>query len=402
MSTEKAIIVSGDQSWVIQTEDLQIGTSLSFDLTDATGQVLHKAGSPITERLKERLRKKNIHSVTVRGKAPSETEDAEGVLLDSYPEDTLESIQQSMQNAQQSIIKLIRALEENRVENKLDELNASIQQFVTSASNDIAATLATLAIRSRVTSPEILERIASRSTKVALMAVATSVIRRDDASESAEIGLAGMLHDCSLMMHPEWFDQKPNFRDELFLEEYRRHPIESAELLQGTGDLSKGVMTMITQVHEQADGSGYPRGMKLEQVHSGVPVLNLADAYFTLTEPYFGSGIVAGDALAYLCYHTAQGKFCKKTLQFMIQGLSIYPVGSVVRLDDESLAVVIEGHQGEPLRPTVRVITGNKPRIDLRNSKRSIVSPHLATGNANIERIKKSQMQEILWRSDRA
>ena len=61
--------MSEEQSWVIQTEDLQIGTVLSFDLTDATGQVLHKAGLPINDRLKERLTKKNIHSVTIRGAA---------------------------------------------------------------------------------------------------------------------------------------------------------------------------------------------------------------------------------------------------------------------------------------------------------------------------------------------
>jgi len=39
---------------------------LSFDLTDATGQVLHNAGLPINDWLKERLWKKNIHSVSCR------------------------------------------------------------------------------------------------------------------------------------------------------------------------------------------------------------------------------------------------------------------------------------------------------------------------------------------------
>ncbi|MEQ1829272.1 MAG: HD domain-containing phosphohydrolase [Pirellula sp.] len=394
--------VSGEPSWVIQTEDLQIGSSLSFDLTDASGQILHKAGTPITERLKERLQNRNINSVTVRGAGSSEEADiADSILLECYSGESIKLIQDSIQNAQQSIIRLVKSLEERSSDHDLAEVRRNVDQFVSSASENMAATLAVLGLQLPISKLGIAERIATRSIKTALLGVAMSVVRKDTESESVAIGMAGLLHDCSLLRHPEWFDPKPNFRDLLVLDEYRRHPIESAEMLLGIPGISTQVTTMITQVHEQADGSGYPRGMKLGQTMLGATILNISDAYFALTEPFHRPAIVPADALAYLCYHAAQGKFCKKTLQRMVQCMSIYPVGSLVVLDDQSKAVVIEGNQDEPLKPKVRIINEIKPSIDLRHSRRHIIGPHITHGSKTAERIKKSQMQEILWRADR-
>jgi response regulator RpfG family c-di-GMP phosphodiesterase len=391
--------VSGDQSWVIQTEDLQIGTSLSFDLTDASGQVLHKAGMPINERLKERLKKKNIHSVTVRGEAQSDIAKAESVLLGSYPASTIEAIQESISNAQLAVVSLVESLKVNP-EGNADQVKKSVNEFVQQANKDLSATLAVLALRSKTPNPAIAERIAKQSTKISLLGVVISIIREVDPNDSFEIGVAGLLHDVSLMNHPEWFEKKAFVKVEAMLEEYRRHPIESAELLNGIGGLPKNVITIITQVHEQADGTGYPRGLKLKQTLPDATILNLTDAYLTLTEPILGTPMVAADALAYLCFQTAQGKFCKSALQSMLQSMSVYPIGSTVLLDDKSTAVVIQGCDSSPLTPIVRLLDREKNRIDLQESNQHIVGPYIASDAGTIMRIKKSQMQNVLWRTD--
>jgi HD-GYP domain-containing protein (c-di-GMP phosphodiesterase class II) len=392
--------VTGEQSWVIQTDDLQIGTSLSFDLTDASGQVVLKAGTAITERIKERLLKKNITSVTVRGAGQSESDLAETVLLESFPSATIESIQSAIQSTRQSVMGLVTSLGENQQSLSARDAAASVSQFIESASKNVAATLAILSLTSKVANPDIAERIANLATKMALLSVTMSVVRRDSPTESADIGMAGLLHDCSLLLNTEWFESKSSLRDEAALSEYRRHPIESAELLHGVQGISAEVKTMITQVHEQADGSGYPRGLLLDQTAPGATLLNVAEAYIALTEPIRGEAIVPSDALALLCYHTAQGKFCKTTLQLMINSMSIYPVGSTVILDDDSKGVVVEGNIGSPLMPTIRLLNNAKTRIDLRDSKRSVLSPFISEGR-KAERIKKTQMPEMLWRTDR-
>lgn len=393
--------VSEAQEWVIQTDDLQVGTTLSFDLTDASGQVLLKAGTPITERIKERLIKKNIQSVTVRGESTSETVLAESILLDSYDVATVKAVQASMENAQRAVLKLTDSLKSNSSDVGSKELQKSVNEFIENASKDITATLAVLAVRAKVLDTEFAEKLSRLSTKRSMLAVAMSVVRKDEIEETIDIGMAGLLHDCSLVLHPEWFQAKGAARDEDFFTEYRRHPLESVELLPEVQGISKNVVNIITQVHEQADGSGFPRGLRLENTLLGATTLCLVDAYYALTEPWIGPSYVPADALAYLCYHTAQGKFCRNTLKLMIDSMSIYPIGSTVVLDDDTKAIVILNNSGEPMNPVVRLLNKARTRIDLTDSKRTIVAPLIVPGEKNLDRIKKPQMQEILWRIDR-
>ena len=392
--------MSEEQSWVIQTEDLQIGTVLSFDLTDATGQVLHKAGLPINDRLKERLWKKNIHSVTIRGAAKFDEDQTESLLIDSYLPGSFIAIQASIESTQNSLRKLVATLQ-NSEEGNIEELREHVTHFVDQASRDVATALAVIALTSQDANREIADLLAKRSAKLSLLGVITSVVKADDQKESVEIGLAGLLHDCSLVRNADWFSTNASQRKDQFLAEYQRHPIESAELVNATKGISKNVLTMITQVHEQADGTGYPRGMNLAKTMPGASILNLADAYLALVEPIQGIRFVPADAMAFLCYHTSQGKFCKFTLQLMIQGMSVYPVGSTVFLDDDSRALVIQANPGMPLQPVIRLQQLGNLRIDLKDSSRTIVGPFLGSEASKLERIKKSQMLDFLWRTDR-
>lgn len=391
--------MSEQDTWIIQTKDLQIGTTLGFDLTDASGNVLLKAGVPINDRIKERLHKKNIHSVVVRGEAKTELAPVDSVILGAFPLEATQAIQASIDTTQKALLNFVVSLRENGTVDT-DELNSSVEQFVTQANQNVAATLAVISLRAKQTDRAILEKISGIATKTSLLSVVMSVTKKDTVESSIDIGIAGLLHDCSLMLHPEWFSLSGDQRDEKFLDEYRRHPIESAELLNGVPGIPKNSITIVTQVHEQADGSGYPRGLKQSQVLPGAVILNVVDAYFTLTEPLLGKPLIPADAMAYLCSQVSQGKFCKNTLHLMLQCMSIYPVGSTVSLDDDSKAVVIQSNAGKPMQPIVRLLHSGNPRIDLRESKRFIASPYLVGDDQRIERIQKLQMQKVLWRTD--
>lgn len=392
--------MSNEQVWVIQTEDLQVGTILSFDLTDASGNVLHKAGTPISDRLKSRLHKNSIDSVTIRGATHFASDQPESILLDSFPPGSIASLQKSIAASQLAIGNLVAAIEKKE-ELDVSELKGNADGFVEQATNDIAAALAAIAIRSKSSDTVTAEWIAERSSKLAFLSVVTSILDGDSPEESSKIGLAGLLHDCSLLLHSDWFAKDPSERGRQFVEEYQRHPIESAELLTATDGVAVEVIEMIYQVHEQADGSGYPRKLVLDQVQPGASILNLADAYLTLVEPLRGYRHVPSDAIAYLCYHTAQGKFSKPVLQAMLQGMSIYPVGSTVVLDDQTTAIVVRGTPGSPMEPVVRLFEPGNLKIDLAESSRSIAAPLIDIEQTALERIPKSRMHEVLWRTDR-
>ena len=377
--------MSDEQIWVIQTEDLQVGTVLCFDLTDASGVVLHKSGMPISDRLKARLQKNGIHSVTIRGAAYFGADDAKSLLIGSYKSGSIEAMQELIAFSKLSLRKLAARIEKNQ-ELELSELKGNVSDFVNQVSLDVAATLATIVLQSKE-SEAVAEMIMERSIKLSVLSVVTSVVRGDTKEQSFKIGLAGLLHDCSLMTEKG-----------ISPDGYLRHPVSSAELVKGAFGISNDVLTMISQVHEQTDGSGYPNQLTAKDSIDGASILNLVDAYLTLVEPMDGIGYVPSDAIAYLCYQAAQGRFSSKDMRAMLSCMSIYPVGSPVVLDDKAKAIVIEGNPGNPLEPTVRLFEPGNLSIELSNSNRNIAAPVYDRAQ---NRFPKSKLHEILWRTDR-
>jgi len=361
--------------------------------------VLQEAGEPISEQFLEDLRDRGIHSLTLHQAACSEPELKTAALLSNFPDATIRQIQASMESARECVKSLLASLTNNE-DIQIDTLQKNVGDFVVQAKQDVSATLAVLALNNKVPDPAIANSLANHSANLSLLSTVMSTVQKDDPTQSFEIGMAGLLHDSSLLLNEEWFTGKANSRDETARKRYRRHPIESYDLLNGFAGIQKSVLTMIQEVHEQADGSGYPRGLVVGKIKPGSEILNLADAYLSLTNPVQGRSMVPADALGYLCFHTAQGKFNRDTFQLLTASLSMYPVGSGVELDDQSKAVVVSGNSNNPMAPVVRLLHPGHQEIDLRISNRFISKP-FPDANRKDHRLSKSRIHEILWRTDR-
>ena len=394
-----------EKVWVLQTTDLEIGTSLSFDLTDMDGKVLHKSGMPITDRLVERLKRMNISSLTVKGAVPKQEIYSTELFLSAFSDDVIESIQQSLHQAEVSLAQVFDSLRSNDSVH-LHELQASVEDFSQHANDDIGATLAVLADRltrleAPILSKEKSTQLLARSCALSVLGVAMCVILQPKDTDPTEVGLAGALHDCSLMLHPEWFatNNDATVSQQLCLD-FRNHPLESAGRLRESGCNNEAVLTAVSQVHEQFDGSGFPFGLEAFDCMTSARILNLADAFLNLTHPIFGkSPLLSSDAVAYLCFHANQRKFDPSIFFSLLGGLSMYPVGSVVELDDRSMAMVIRSNMKGPLEPTVKSLDGLRKVIDLSISQRHIIGSAV-NQITDAKRIKKSMMEQVLWRDD--
>jgi HD-GYP domain-containing protein (c-di-GMP phosphodiesterase class II) len=389
-----------EKTWVIDTADLQVGTTLSFDLMDSDGNVLHKANTPITDRLLERLVKKNIHSVNVQGQYDAESVSPVDVLLSSFPEESIREIQDTISEAEQVLDGIYSHLQ-SQTAIDYEAINKTVARFAKQAAEDSSATLAVLFARCSSMPSGQRERLIARTSAFALLGIATSVVMELDEEQIRVIGIAGFLHDCSLSLHPEWFDENRGvFANSKRLSEYRNHPMESVELLKDSEGIDEQVLQTMAQVHEQFDGSGFPLGLNARDIALSASILNLADAYLNLVQPLFKNEcVLCSDAIAYICHHAAYRRFDPRVVRGLIKAISMYPIGCAVELDDESTAVVIRTNPDNPLEPTVQILGATKRVADLSVSPRSIVgtkTPHLE----NVTRITKSMMDDLLWRSD--
>ena len=94
-----------------------------------------------------------------------------------------------------------------------------------------------------------------------------------------ELEEAAIRHDLGKVSWPSGVLRKPGLLDEKEEEDYKwTHPDLSAEIAGKAGS-SADVVDMIRYHHERVDGTGYPHGLKDEDIPIGARVLCVADAF---------------------------------------------------------------------------------------------------------------------------
>jgi len=105
-------------------------------------------------------------------------------------------------------------------------------------------------------------------------------------NEVKDIETAGLLHDIGLMSVPELLGQSDSTQiNPDILEKTQEHPIIGESIVSGMPVLQH-VGEMIRSHHENYDGSGYPDGLKAEQIPFGARIIYLANYFDSLIHGY--------------------------------------------------------------------------------------------------------------------
>jgi len=118
----------------------------------------------------------------------------------------------------------------------------------------------------------------SHSENVATYAVMIAEEMRLPAEQVQLIREACELHDLGKIGVEDSILSKPSSLDEKEWENMKKHPMIGAQILEPLSFLD-GVIDLIKQHHEHFDGSGYPQGLKGEEILLGARILKIADAY---------------------------------------------------------------------------------------------------------------------------
>jgi putative two-component system response regulator len=128
----------------------------------------------------------------------------------------------------------------------------------------------------------------------------------DDATIKA-LWLGGFLHDLGKIAVPDRILLKngPLKADERTV--IQTHPVVGAELVREMRTLD-GVRPIIRHHHERFDGSGYPDGLKGEEIPLGARIMAVVDVYDALrTERPYKPSLSHEEAIAILLRETAAG-----------------------------------------------------------------------------------------------
>ncbi len=169
-----------------------------------------------------------------------------------------------------------------------------------------------------------------------------------------ELGMAGLLHDVGKTVVGSAILNKPGALTPAEMATMRTHSEAGHEILSRGGQFPATVLDVALHHHEKIDGTGYPHKLAGDSISVPAKMAAIADVYDAVTSnrPYKEAWL-PGESLADM--FTWKGHFDTGLLQTFIRSVGIYPVGSLVRLASDRLALVLEQDDGDLTRPLVRI-----------------------------------------------
>lgn len=186
----------------------------------------------------------------------------------------------------------------------------------------------------------------------ALMISFARFLKLDPALER-EIGLAGLMHDLGMVAVDPEILATPGPLDATGMAAVRAHPAAGLAMLEQDGAVSDIVRAVCLEHHEKVDGTGYPAGLVGTGISLYARMAAICDVYDALTSdrPY-RPAMDPAEALALMTEQSAH--FDLELFSAFVRSMGIYPIGSLVKLESDRLAIVAEQNREDYTRPIVR------------------------------------------------
>ncbi|MFQ1952380.1 HD-GYP domain-containing protein [Aeromonas veronii] len=196
--------------------------------------------------------------------------------------------------------------------------------------------------------------------------------------ELEETGLAGLIHDIGELKIPSQITQKRGDLSKAEQNFLNMHPQYGLEMLTQLNAFEPKIRQVAHLHHERLDGSGYPLGIKGGEIPPLARLIGLVDFYDELLHPRNSGNPAAPSQAISQLYKLSQKKFDQNLVKLLVKVLGVYPPGSLVKLSDESIALVLSTEPTMPLKPKILpYIKAQRPEavamIDLREDERIII-----------------------------
>lgn len=217
-------------------------------------------------------------------------------------------------------------------------------------------------------------QVITNPVNVAILATRLGRGLRYGTEELARVALAGLLHDVGMFTVPDAMLSQLEPLSPSDREVIEQHPEVGAEILATLGPSQAWLKQVAVQEHERWNGRGYPNGLAGGEIHPYAQLVGLADIFEALISPRpYRRRLAPHEAIRELLVREKTA-FSRAVVKALVEQLSMYPLGTWVRLNTGEVGVVTGSSSTYPLRPIIRMGTGSEgeagpPRIvDLSSS----------------------------------
>ena len=172
-----------------------------------------------------------------------------------------------------------------------------------------------------------------------------------------EFGFAALMHDIGKVNTPLDVLNKPDKLTKDEFEVMKRHVVDGAHILRRTPEMPALAPIVAFEHHLKQDLSGYPERIGSRKLNLCTMIVSIADVFDALrsNRPYRQG--LATSRIRAIMGEQDNPAFNQVLLKRFVNLMGLFPVGNLVRLTTDELAVVTAEHPTDPFRPQVKIIT---------------------------------------------
>lgn len=174
------------------------------------------------------------------------------------------------------------------------------------------------------------------------------------------LGLGALLHDIGKTKIPLDILNKKDKLTVLEWETVKSHTELGFQMLKDEPNIPLLSAHCALQHHERLDGSGYPRGLKGDDIHEFAQWIGLIDSYDAMTtqRPYRPT-LLPHQAMEML-FAGAGTLYNLSMVEMFRDKVAAYPLGSTVRINTGETGVVVDINASSPMRPVIRLLENER------------------------------------------
>lgn len=329
----------------VDINSVKPGAAIAKPIWTENGNILIGAGVQLTERYIERLRSLGIDTLLIEDQYTS----------DIIPEDTIrdETRKKAVETVYKTMTQLTAATEIKR-KVAVPNMGQAYHQVLSDILHDLSSQKEMLFNLTNLHSSD--GYLFHHSVNVAILSGIVGIAKGYNRNQLMELGIGALLFDIGMTFFPDELWQK---RTQLTKEERERinkHTEEGFNLLRKQFDISLLSAHCALQHHERYDGTGYPRGLKGDEIHEYARIVAIADVYCALTSarPY-RKAYSPNEAIEFLFANGNQW-FDINLIKIFVNHIAVYPVATTVLLNTGQVGVVSAVNPIASHRPVIRII----------------------------------------------
>ena len=203
----------------------------------------------------------------------------------------------------------------------------------------------------------------NHSINVTVLSLSLAATRGIQGDELRHLARGALLHDVGKVELPGPVLNKTTALNKAEQGVFMQHASLGRKLCELVEGMPQAVLKIIELHHEYLDGTGYPHRKKGSDIPELVKIVAVANTYDNLCNPRDPSKALTPKIALATMYSKFKDKLDNEIVQTFISTLGVFPPGSVVGLNDESIGLVVSVDPHDMLNPEVLLYNPEIPPL---------------------------------------